>query len=250
MVEHSSEVDLQAIVNGKKFITESMLSFVPSDWDIFIRGNTADDYQRFIFTGLELTKKEQDGLDGFLKYVKDNGLTVHEQFLTYERKLLRYLQVYDFDYATTYKSIQDYTKWSESFSTDTTSSQVFDLLNDGGIYINCRDKAHRCVCIYNVNIIKGYSYERIELMHEAVLQMLQFVSNHCCLPSKAENWILLMDLEGVGLNEIPVTALRTILSKVQNIFRGRAHRAYILNAGWVIRGSWYIFSSMLDAKSA
>ena len=58
MVEHSSEVDLQAIVNGKKFISESMLSFVPSDWDIFIRGNTADDYQRFIFTGLELTKKE------------------------------------------------------------------------------------------------------------------------------------------------------------------------------------------------
>jgi len=59
-----------------------------------------------------------------------------------------------------------------------------------------------------------------------------------------------MDLEGVALNEIPVTALKTILGKVQNNFRGRAHRAYILNAGWVIRGSWYLFSAMLDAKSA
>jgi len=59
-----------------------------------------------------------------------------------------------------------------------------------------------------------------------------------------------MDLDGVALNEIPVTALRTILGKVQNNFRGRAYRAYILNAGWVIRGSWYIFSSMLDTTSA
>ncbi len=59
-----------------------------------------------------------------------------------------------------------------------------------------------------------------------------------------------MDLDGVALNQIPVTALRTFLGKAQNNFRGRAHRAYILNAGWVIWSSWYIFSAMLDATSA
>ena len=89
------------------------------------------------------------------------------------------------------------------------------MLNDGGIYINNgRDKSHRSICIYNVNIIKNYSYEKIELMHEAVMHMLQFVVDHCCLPSKVENWIVIMDLDGVGLNEIPVTALKTILGKV------------------------------------
>ena len=38
--------------------------------------------------------------------------------------------------------------------------------------------------------------------------------DHCCLPSKVENWTIVMDLDGVALNEIPVTALRTILGKV------------------------------------
>ena len=59
-----------------------------------------------------------------------------------------------------------------------------------------------------------------------------------------------MDLDGVALSQIPITALRKFLSVAQNTFRARVHRAYILNAGWLLRSSWYCFSSMLDATSA
>jgi len=45
-------------------------------------------------------------------------------------------------------------------------------LNDGAVYINGRDKAHRIVCIYNVSIIKDYSYEKIEIMQDAIMHLL------------------------------------------------------------------------------
>lgn len=44
MVEPASYVDLEKLIDGKKFISEAMLSFEPKDVDIFIRGNTAEDY--------------------------------------------------------------------------------------------------------------------------------------------------------------------------------------------------------------
>lgn len=80
--------------------------------------------------------------------------------------------------------------------------------------------------------------------------MLQFITNKCCIPGKVENWLIIMDLDGVGFSEIPVTAMRKILGRVQNHFRGRANRCYILNAGWVIQTSWYMFSGMLEPTSA
>jgi hypothetical protein len=62
-------------------------------------------------------------------------------------------------------------KWFNSFPTEI-SDQVQALLNDGAVYINGRDKAHRIVCIYNVSIIKDYSYEKIEIMQDAIMHLL------------------------------------------------------------------------------
>ncbi len=80
--------------------------------------------------------------------------------------------------------------------------------------------------------------------------MLTFCHQHCTLPGKVEQWLVIMDLDGVALSQIPVNALRKFLSLAQNTFRARCHRAYILNAGWLLRSAWACFSAMLDATSA
>ena len=79
------------------------------------------------------------------------------------------------------------------------------------------------------------------------MQMLAYSSEHCTLPGKVEQWLVIMDLDGVALNQIPVSALRKFLGQASNNFRARCYRAYILNAGWVIWGAWSVFTAMLDA---
>jgi len=40
-----------------------------------------------------------------------------------------------------------------------------------------------------------------------------------------------------------------LLSLAQNTFRSRCARAYIINAGWLLRNAWYVLSACLDATS-
>lgn len=68
-----------------------MLSFIPVDKDIFLRGNTPEQYQRLIFADQELTNKEQEHWNGFLEYCKTNNLEIQDIFTNRERKSLRFL---------------------------------------------------------------------------------------------------------------------------------------------------------------
>lgn len=87
------------------------------------------------------------------------------------------------------------------------------------------------------------------MMSTSVLHMLNYCLSNLLLPSKVEQWVNIIDLEGVALSSIPINGLRSFLSVSQNTFRSRAAKAYVLNAGWVLSGSWYIVSAMLDETS-
>jgi hypothetical protein len=82
------------------------------------------------------------------------------------------------------------------------------MLNEGAIYMLRRDKQHRPVHYYNINVMKTYSQEKLELMPEVVVHMLNFCHNHCLVPGRVEQWLLVVDLDNVGMSEVPVTALK------------------------------------------
>ncbi len=63
---------------------------------------------------------------------------------------------------------------------------------------------------------------------------------------KAETQVLIIDMDNMGMTEIPVNLLRTFLSSAQTNFRGTSYRIYIVNAGYFIRGSFSIFRMMVD----
>lgn len=120
------------------------------------------------------------------------------------------------------------------------------ILNEGGFYILGRDRAHRPCFWYNVSVLKTYSPEKYELLQEAVLLLITFCLTNLLLPGKVENWNCIFDLTGVGLSEIPVRLLQNFMTYTSHLFKSRANRCYVVNAGWVLRSSWYLFSSMVD----
>jgi hypothetical protein len=50
-----------------------------------------------------------------------------------------------------------------------------------------RDKSFRPVHYYNINILKGVEYERLQDVYgEAVLQLLAHTHDHCMVPGRVE----------------------------------------------------------------
>lgn len=86
-------------------------------------------------------------------------------------------------------------------------------------------------------------------MTDSVLHMLTYCTQQLFVPGRVEQWLIVLNLENVALTSIPVNALKTFLSVAQNTFRSRAYRCYVINAGYFLRGSWYVVSSMLDQTS-
>ena len=55
-----------------------------------------------------------------------------------------------------------------------------------------------------------------------------------------------MDFEGIGLADIPVSALKNFVASSQRNFRGRMYRNIMLNTHWLVQGLWATIKGWLD----
>ena len=103
----------------------------------------------------------------------------------------------------------------------------------------------RPVLVMNINVLKSMKGTLDELtIANNFLSM--YAIERVVYPGKAEAWTTIIDLDGVGLSEIPIKNIKGIISACQRNFRGRSFKIFIVNAGYTIRGSWYLVSKMID----
>lgn len=50
------------------------------------------------------------------------------------------------------------------------------------------------------------------------------------MPGKVENWVTIIDMKGVGITEIPKTLIQKMTKPLQDLFKGRLYRLYIINS--------------------
>ena len=67
------------------------------------------------------------------------------------------------------------------------------------------------------------------------------------LPGHVENWILIVDMAGVGITQLPVSKLKGFLKAMQVSFRGRMYRVLGINSHWLLRAFWTALMSWMDA---
>jgi hypothetical protein len=76
-----------------EYITQEMKDHVPTLQDTFITIQTGD-YQRLIWSEpMELREREEEAMEKFMEYIKENNLEpLPEFYTTYERHAFRFLQ--------------------------------------------------------------------------------------------------------------------------------------------------------------
>jgi len=66
------------------------------------------------------------------------------------------------------------------------------------------------------------------------------------LPGKVENWILIIDLSGIGLLNLPKESMGKAITCFSNNYRSRLCKMFVLNTSFVVKAMWMIAQSFMD----
>ena len=138
----------------------------------------------------------------------------------------------------------EHSKWKlETFPINV--DPMKEYLKQGIVYAYKRDKGFRPIIVINVErLIQS------KIIDKDLVSMsdyfLDFIINECMVPSKVENWTCIIDLNNVGLTQIPKSLLQSMISSMQRNYRGRMFRLYAVNVHWLVRGLWTIAKNMVD----
>ena len=94
------------------------------------------------------------------------------------------------------------------------------------------------------------SAEEMTHVETMINYLLTYSIRRINLPGVAETFCIIMDLDKVGITQMPVRGLKNFLGAVQTNFRGRGYKTFIVNAGMMVRGSWSMIKPVLDEFTA
>jgi len=66
------------------------------------------------------------------------------------------------------------------------------------------------------------------------------------IPGQVENWVVIYELGGMGITEIPISAIKSTTQKMSQNYGGRLFKMYIMNAPGTIYFTWKMVSAFLD----
>ncbi len=76
--------------------------------------------------------------------------------------------------------------------------------------------------------------------------MLEFALKNLMISGKVETLVAVIDMTGVSTLWIPVSALKVIGQMLQNNYRARLYKQYILNTPMLVKGIWSMAKGFLE----
>jgi hypothetical protein len=202
---------------------------------------------------MEKTPFEKEKLEEFNKFVKEKEKSKNiDHFLPewwIESDTMRYLQASNYDIKKVYTLIKENLKATQN-AKKTIDGRMRFILNYGFIYMHGRDTHFRPILIVEVKRAcelmdkLGFSFEEID---QSILFFMNYIVNYMLIPGQIENWILICDLEDVGVGKLP--QFKNILSTLSK-FRCRTIKNYILHLSGVIKFAAKNMLSLLGSASA
>lgn len=66
------------------------------------------------------------------------------------------------------------------------------------------------------------------------------------IPGQVENWTVIYDLGGMGITDIPISAIKGTTQKMSQNYGGRLYKMFVVNAPGTIYFTWKMVSAFLD----
>lgn len=76
-------------------------------------------------------------------------------------------------------------------------------------------------------------------VHEEVIKKM-------FIPGQVESWVIIYDLGGMGITEMPMSAIKECTAKMSLNYGGRLNKMFTVNAPGTIWFAWKAVSAFLD----
>jgi hypothetical protein len=75
---------------------------------------------------------------------------------------------------------------------------------------------------------------------------LNFGITNLLVSGRVESWDMIIDLDNVGVSDIPLGKVKAFVGAATKRFAGRSFKMYIVNASFMVRGIFSVVTSMVD----
>jgi hypothetical protein len=219
---------------------EAYLYFPKRDEQVIVNPKNKEDILRMIFNNVKFTSFEDKKLRKLYEEIRKNNMNNKDnfQFPKYwiDSETIRFLQASDFKINNAIKIIKETVKWNDSYYPFQINDRIKYILNSGLMFLCGKDKRFRPVIICQAkkcSILLSEKFQ-IEEIQEAIIYFLNYVIQYHLIPGQIENWIIISDLNNVGITELgDFKKILDIMSK----YRGRVFRNFVIRMGGLLKFS-------------
>ena len=80
----------------------------------------------------------------------------------------------------------------------------------------------------------------------ATIYVHEEIIKNMFIPGQVENWIIIYELGGMGVTDIPMSAIKSSTAKMSQNYGGRLFKMFVTNAPGTIYFTWKVVSAFLD----
>eukprot|EP00931_Biecheleriopsis_adriatica_P049630 TRINITY_DN2870_c2_g1_i1.p1 TRINITY_DN2870_c2_g1~~TRINITY_DN2870_c2_g1_i1.p1 ORF type:complete len:556 (+),score=142.33 TRINITY_DN2870_c2_g1_i1:85-1752(+) len=216
-------------------LPEEALTHVPSD-DAMITKFKNGDWERKIYCNTKLQDEELELLKALQDEAKAAGDPV---FSSIAAAGSRYLSTARRNVQKAWTMMQASMAWRREYfsSGPLTDASVAEDIKHGIVYFAGRDYALRPLMVIRANRIpqSWYDNNQIDKIIKVLVFHMEYLARYMIYPGRVENMIALIDLNGLGLTDVPFSALKQVYGVLNNHYGGRLYRLYICNLSWTLK---------------
>ena len=147
-----------------------------------------------------------------------------------------------------YKRMIDYFKWIKNFFplNMQPEDKCVKVLNSGFLYVFGRDHQFRPLLICQPYILQKCLdlYSDTDITNAAIF-ICQYMANYMLIPGQIENWIMIVNMEGTSVLNIP-DSVKKMITYLSDYFIARLYRCYILGLNAFLRILYKIICAFVE----
>mmetsp|Transcript_28954 Transcript_28954/g.38590 ORF Transcript_28954/g.38590 Transcript_28954/m.38590 type:complete len:183 (+) Transcript_28954:369-917(+) len=179
-----------------------------------------------------------------MQFINRIKYPVPDEYRTSDRLMYRLLAAEKNDHTKTLNRMIEHGTWlRETYPIDIAS--IAHVLKSGFLYVSGRDYKYRPIVILNVRKLVDYNYDT-DIIAAASAFFCDFIVKKLLVPGRVENWIMIIDLNDIGMTSLPVKKVKSIVDLTQRHFGGRLFRQFCINMSFMMRKSISVFLNFVD----
>lgn len=188
-------------------------------------------------------EKEEEKYEELLDFVEGKDEKLPEVMT--KRRAMRFLVTNNFKVKKAYENIKSHLKWRANIHPIILNETHMRMLDAGYMYIHGRDKCLRPICLSNMGVINDLDVDMMEGVAVNWFMCFYMIDNLMTI-GKVENWILVVDMNGLSLSKLPTKTLKAIMNEAQEHLKCRVRMFYYFNVTFGLRAIWTMVSPFVD----